>query len=733
MRVKLSFVISLALVLCFITNNTFGEMVAHYPMDEGAGTLIKDYSGYVHDGQAQADPNWVDSAANFGKAIYFDGTDPTPYWIDCGTWNPSEETGELSVACWIKWDGINGNWQGIMGKRDGWSQASDTMWYLEVSTNGDMKFSSWSDVITDVQFGIVPPEGEWIHVGVSFDGTDINLYVDGEKADSVIQIGGVDSDTAKFVFGPGTDTTIVLGCDNKGGGNAFWGTIDEVRIFDNALSQEDMQDIMFDVGLPPGLSRAPKPKDTKTEVQRNTNLRWKGGMFVDTHDLYFGEDFNDVNQASPDDPRGVLVQTGMTEFSYEIPGLLEFEKTYYWRVDEVNDADPNSPWKGHVWSFTVANYDLIDDFEGYDDEDNIIYETWQDYYVNNTGMTVGYLEPSYAEYEEINGGKVSMPLYYDNDGTVNEGTDLETSGTSYYSEAELELPEAQNWTLDGLDTLSLWFKGYPAEDNSFVENPAGVYTIVGMGEDIWDTSDAFHFAYKEVTGTVKIIAKVDSIEEGADPFAKAGVMIRDSLDADAKNCTVLMTPENGVRFQYRTSTGDGTSRDSDANVAVPYWVRLERTSGGLVRAYYSENGSDWTRFSLKQVSMTMPIYIGLAMTSHDASASSEAVFSNVSFPDTTVSDEWLHQDVGVKINEPQPMYVILNGAGPIYHDDPNASLISSWTEWNIPLQSFIDNGVDLTNVTSLGIGVGTIDSQQPAGEGRIFIDDIRLYIPRDTD
>jgi hypothetical protein len=129
----------------------------------------------------------------------------------------------------------------------------------------------------------------------------------------------------------------------------------------------------------------------------------------------------------------------------------------------------------------------------------------------------------------------------------------------------------------------------------------------------------------------------------------------------------------------------------------------------------------------------MPIYIGLAVSSHDASVSSEAVFSNVSFPDTTVSDEWLHQDIGVKINEPQPMYVVLNGVGPVYHDDPNASLISTWTEWNIPLQSFADNGVDLTNVTSLGIGVGTIDSQEPCGEGRIFIDDIRLYIPRDTD
>jgi len=277
MRVKLLFAVSFALVLSFAVNSTLGDMVAYYPMDEGSGTLVKDYSGYGHDGETQAEPNWVDSAANFGKAIYFDGTNPTPYWVNCGTWNPSEETGELSVACWIKWDGVNGNWQGIIGKRDGWDipvgGTAPTMWYLEVSTNGDMKFSSRGEDITDVQFDQVPPVGEWIHLGVSFNGSDINLYVDGERADSFVQLRGVQDDAAQFIFGPGVDNTIVIGCDNLGGANAFWGTIDDVRLYDTALTQEDIQDAMFDVGTPPGLARAPKPKDTKTEGPRDTNLR----------------------------------------------------------------------------------------------------------------------------------------------------------------------------------------------------------------------------------------------------------------------------------------------------------------------------------------------------------------------------------------------------------------------------------------------------------------------------
>ena len=743
MRVKLLFAVSFALVLSFAVHDTFGDMVAYYPMDEGSGTLVKDYSGYGHDGETQAEPNWVDSAANFGKAIYFDGTNPTPYWVNCGTWNPSEETGELSVACWIKWDGVNGNWQGIIGKRDGWDipvgGTAPTMWYLEVSTNGDMKFSSRGEDITDVQFDQVPPVGEWIHLGVSFNGSDINLYVDGERADSFVQLRGVQDDAAQFIFGPGVDNTIVIGCDNLGGANAFWGTIDDVRLYDAALTQEDIQDAMFDVGTPPGLARAPKPKDTKTEVPRDTNLRWKGGMFVATHDLYFGEDFNDVNEATIDDPRGVLIQADITETSYEIPGLLEFDKTYYWRVDENNDVDPNSPWKGRVWSFTIADYDLIDDFEGYDDTDNKIYDTWADFFVNNTGMTVGYFEAPYAETDEIHGGKKSMPLYYDNDGTVNEGTDLEQSGTLYYSEAEIELPEAQDWTKDGLETLSLWFKGRPAYSSSFTENPAGTYTIVAAGADIWKVADEFHFAYKELASnqTISIIAKVESLEP-INNDSKAGIMIRDSLEPGARNAALLLTPDpdKGLRLQIRNSTDGATTRgdnDMDPNAMAPYWLKLERTSGGLIRAYYSPDGSDWTRFNLKQVSMTSPVYVGLAVTSHDTATTCEGVFSNVTISGSGNDQPWSAQDIGIQINESEPMYVVLNGGGAVHHDDPNASLIGSWTEWNIPLQSFADNGVDLTNVSSLGIGVGTIGNQQPGGEGRIFIDDIRLYISTNTD
>jgi hypothetical protein len=370
----------------------------------------------------------------------------------------------------------------------------------------------------------------------------------------------------------------------------------------------------------------------------------------------------------------------------------------------------------------------VDDFESYNDIDNIIYETWSDYVMNNTGMTVGHITSPSIEQNITHSDRQSMPLYYDNDGTVNEGTNLETAGTLFYSEAERQWADAQDWTREDVEFLSLWFKGYPTKVSSFIEEPAGIFTIKGIGEDIWDNSDEFYFAYKQLDGSTKIIAKVDNMDN-TDPFAKAGIMIRDSLDANARYCALLMTPENGVRYQYRTSVDDITDRQFDPNVAVPYWLRLERTGGGLVRAYYSVNGSDWTGFTFLSVTMSDPIYVGLAVTSHNPLIPCQAQFSNVSFPDTSVGPEWTAQDIGILTNEVEPMYIALNGNAVVFHDDPNAVLTDQWTEWKIPLQNFTDRGVNLTSVNSLGIGIGDRDSSQPGGKGRIYIDDIRLYRP----
>jgi hypothetical protein len=131
--------------------------------------------------------------------------------------------------------------------------------------------------------------------------------------------------------------------------------------------------------------------------------------------------------------------------------------------------------------------------------------------------------------------------------------------------------------------------------------------------------------------------------------------------------------------------------------------------------------------------MTTNVYIGLAVTAHNASATCEAVFTNVSTTGN-VSGQWTNQDIGIESNDAEPLYVaVSNSEGApavIVHDDPAAANIDTWTEWVILLSAFSDQGIDLTNVDEIAIGLGTQGNMTiPGGSGKMYIDDIRLYQP----
>ncbi len=717
------FGLMLSLILISTANAQDPDLLGWWKLNEKSGNIAYDSSGNSNDGELLqtdgsfiGDPQWVYGYA--GGALWLDGVDD---FVEVPHDNSLLPDTEVTLMAWINTPRHTGSetsawsgYQAIITKGN-----DPRMYSLYTTEDGYLHLSIGdSTFVQSVSSGVVPLN-EWVHVcGQVIDGEQL-FYINGEPSEPN------EPPTLDTVIPHGTET---LRIGNAPENNSFMGKIDDVRVYNKAVSQEEIQLIMIS-----GLSSEatlPSPDNQAQEVSRDTLLSWKEGQFSDTHYVYFGTDFNDVNEASVSDPRGVLVAENQTDTTFQPLGadLLEFNTTYYWRIDEINDIDPNSPWKGDVWSFTTVNFLKVDDFEDYDDANNIIYNTWSDYFVNNTGMTVGYIEPPSTEQNIVRSGKQSMPLQYDNDGTINEGTELEKSGTLFYSEAELPWAQPQDWTREDVESLTIWFRGYPTKVSSFIEEPAGIFTVKGIGSDIYARHDEFHFVYKEHSGSVKMIARIDSLEN-TDPFAKAGIMIRDTLDANARYCALLMTPENGVRYQYRSATNDTTERQFDPNVAVPYWVRFERTSGGLIRAYYSENGSDWTSFSLRQISMSNPIYIGLAVTSHDPLIPCEAVFSNVSFPNTTVSPDWNATDIGLTTNDNEPMYVVLNGNAVVYNDDPNAALTTHWTEWNIPLQRFSDQGVDLTNINSLGIGLGNRDNSQPGGKGIMYIDDVRLYRP----
>ncbi|UCF17159.1 MAG: hypothetical protein JSW59_06805, partial [Phycisphaerales bacterium] len=315
----------------------------------------------------------------------------------------------------------------------------------------------------------------------------------------------------------------------------------------------------------------------------------------------------------------------------------------------------------------------------------------------------------------------SMPLHYNN-----------TAGVTN-SEVSLKLDSQRDWTKHGVGELSIWIHGQAPSVGSFIQGPVGTYTMTAAGVDIWDSYDEFHYAYKTLSGIGSITVKVESLQN-TDPFAKAGVMIRGSLDPDSPYASLLLTPANGVRFQYRQNIGDITDREFDDTLVAPYWVRLERDAGGSFRGYTSADGFNWQQFTLRpMVSMDTNVYIGLALTSHAAGVTCEAVFSNVATTGT-VTGQWTNQDIGIAANDAEPLYVSLSNAtgtpAVVTHPDPAVANINTWTEWVIPLQEFADKGINLTNVDKIAIGLGTTGGAATGGSGVMFIDNIRLYRPR---
>jgi len=465
-----------------------------------------------------------------------------------------------------------------------------------------------------------------------------------------------------------------------------------------------------------------KPANGQPDVPRNVTLSWRGGAYAETHNVYFGTDFNDVNEADTDNPRNVLVGLNQTARTYS-PGELAYDQTYYWRVDEVNGAPDHTVYRGPVWQFRALNFLVVDDSEAYNTEEpNQIYNTWLDGWDDSAnGSLVSYSNVDvaagerYVETEIVRSGGQAMPFHYDNQ----------------QRKAEVYLPLSDNaadWTREDVDALSLWVRGNPRYLGGFNESNGRLH-VIGAGADIFGRLDQGHFVYKEMTGAVEIIARVDTLDN-TDPFAKAGVMVRDTLDADARYVGVFATPENGVRYQYRLDTGGTTDREFDANQVMPYWVRINRTSGGLVRAYFSLDGNAWTRFTLRSSIMTSPWYVGLAVTSHSEGIAAEGVFSEVTITGSGSDQPWMDQDIGLLSNSLDRIYVALNNSAAVYYDDPAVTITEDWTEFRIPLQAFSDLGVNLTAITQLTLGVGTQgDTSGDGGTGILYIDDIRLYRP----
>ena len=331
---KWFFVMMLSLLTASSVN---AELVAWWRLDETAGGIAHDSSGNGNDGTLMGDPQWV--AGKSGGGLEFNGSSDyveVPFSESLRVLNQ----GDFSFAAWFRPDEIPTEYKTIFQQGDDAAGGPGRTWLL-VHNSNDIR-SSLGGAPTSSGVGI--EAGEWYHgVVVVTEGGDtdsVQLYVNGEPAGASREDSMEDSEGVFYI---GTHKALA---------NMWYGLLDDIRIYNHALSEVEI----WKLATGPKASK-PDPADGTVYEATWANISWATGADAVSHDLYIGESFEDVNAGAEETFQGNYAATSLVVgfAGFPVPGGLIPGTTYYWRIDEVNDADPNSPWVGDVWSFTVPS------------------------------------------------------------------------------------------------------------------------------------------------------------------------------------------------------------------------------------------------------------------------------------------------------------------------------------------------------------------------------------------
>jgi hypothetical protein len=837
------------------------DILGIWLLDEGQGDIAEDSSGNGRDGTLINAPNWVDG--KFGGALEF----VSGSYVDCGN-DPAFNVDVFSVSFWCNIASTQG-WLHMVsrGQHNGGGNPGAHNWGVMMVSNEEIILF---EVFNDTGWGGIRADssvGEWHHVVATFDGSEMQLYHDGELAGTAS--GGIllQEDKPLFIGAQSRDT---------GPGGSFNGSIDEVGYFNAILEPEEIEAVMNNglAGLTGGITKAlrPEPADGATVEDTWVNLSWRAGDFAVSHDVYISDNFEDVNTGAEAAFAGnqgdTFLVVGFPGFPFPdglIPGA-----TYYWRVDEVNEAEPNSPWRGDVWSFSVpprtahnpvpadgAKFIDIDAdlswtsgfgaklhtvFFGDNFED--VNSTTQGAPQGTTTFALDSLEPDKTYYWRVDeldpptthrgavwsfttageGGGVRANYYqgmnFDNlvltrvDPQINfnwgdPGGPDPSVGEDQFSvrwtgEVEAAFTETYTFYTNSDDGVRLWVDGQQLVDNWTDHGPTedrGTIDLVSGGRysltmeyyengggavaelrwssastpkdlipqaalslpvkagsprpangavDVSQTTELSWSAGEEATSHDVYFGTDEEAVRNADTGSPEYKGSR-ALDSESYEPGEL---EWGVTYYWRIDEveADGTLRtgniwsftsanfliiddmesyndldpaEPDSNRIFNAWVDGfgDPTNGSLV-------GYDNPPFAEQTIvhsgSQSMPF-------SYDNSAAgvSEATLTLTGNRNWTVNgvDRLVIWYIGDAANDPETMYVVLNGSAGVDNDNPTGVQVEQWTEWNISLEAFADQGVNLSSVSSITLGVGDRANPTAGGTGMLFFDDIRLYAP----
>jgi hypothetical protein len=310
------------------------DIIAWWTCDEGAGSVVGDATGNGHDGQfVFGDPAWGPGIR--GSAVVLVG----PTLVEIPPLNM--ELTEATMAGWIKPNGSQPDWSSfIMTRTPGLATGFNVLGY-QLAYHWNDTADSWN-----FRGGDMIAEDDWTFCAVVVEPDKATFYVNG-VAGSVNEVAHTPCNWNSNIYlgGDGNETWLARRMD---------GSLDDVSLFSRALRPDEIQIIMEGLGDYPKAG-SPNPADGTIHPDTWLNLDWKAGDFAVSHDLYIGENFDDVDAGAESTFVGnqadTFIVVGFPGFPYPeglVPGT-----TYYWRVDEVNEAHPDSPWKGDIWSFSI--------------------------------------------------------------------------------------------------------------------------------------------------------------------------------------------------------------------------------------------------------------------------------------------------------------------------------------------------------------------------------------------
>jgi hypothetical protein len=486
--------------------------------------------------------------------------------------------------------------------------------------------------------------------------------------------------------------------------------------FVNVYKGEYVPGIGPSLASPPEIATNPNPADGSIHPETWATLSWKPGVHAVSHDVYFGDNFNDVDNGAEGTFIGNQGETfyvaGFPNYATGSEGLTP-GMTYYWRIDEVNDAEPNSPWKGDVWRFSIPP------------------------------KTAYFPEPADgAESVNINvelrwtpgfGAKLHTVYFGDSFEDVDNATGGLTQGTKTYNPGELKMAKTYYWRVDEFDVVETHKGGiwsFITEGAVASPNPAnGAVDVTQSPILTW--SPGFGASHEVYFGT----------DAGSLENKSSGNLGSESYDpgqlewnttyywrVDEANSANADSPWTGPLWSFTTANFiiiDDMESYSD--------IDQDPVSSNRIYNAWVDGFEDPTNGS--QVGyLDIPSYEDTIVHSGDKSmpfiydnavGKSEATSTLTDKRDWTVNGVntltiWFRGDGA---NAAEQMYVALNDNARIDHDDPDAATSTSWKAWNIDLQAFADQGVNLSNVDSITLGLSSVTG----GTGIMYFDDIRLY------